>query len=205
MSTPPDNPVSALVCTGNAHKVEELAALLPGLDLVALPAGTQLPPETATTFVGNARIKALGGREHAPDGAWVIADDSGLVVDALDGAPGVYSARFAGEDASDGDNTNLLLERIAHLDDSAARSARFVCVLVAIAPDGTEIVAEGTVEGRIAHAPSGSTGFGYDPVFIPHGHDASFAELGADIKASISHRARAAQALAHRLTWQVDA
>lgn len=200
MSTAPDTPVPALACTGNAHKVEELAALLPGFDLVALPTGASLPAETETTFVGNARIKAVGGRVHAPHVAWSIADDSGLVVDALDGAPGVYSARFAGEDATDAANVRLLLERLAHLDDVADRTARFVCVLVAVAADGTELVAEGAVEGHIAHAPSGSAGFGYDPVFVPRGHAASFAQLGADVKAAISHRAAAAARLHEQFT-----
>src|SRR5690606_16612470 len=102
----------AIACTGNAHKVEELAALLPELALEPLAPGTQLPPETGDTFVANARIKARAGRELHPD-AWVLADDSGLVVDALDGAPGVHSARFAGEAATDEQNVQLLLEQLA--------------------------------------------------------------------------------------------
>ena len=198
MSSPPPTRLPALLCTGNAHKVVELDALLPHLELRALPAGTQLPPETAVTFAGNARIKALAGRDVAPD-LWVVADDSGLAVDALDGAPGVWSARFAGEDATDGDNVDLLLDRLRHITEPHQRSARFVCVLVAIAPDGTELVAEGTVEGHIAHGPAGDGGFGYDPVFVPRGHASSFAALSADIKAGISHRANAARALTHQL------
>lgn len=194
MTSAPPTRLPALLCTGNAHKAEELGALLPMLDLVALPAGTVLPPETADSFVGNARIKGVAGREIAPD-AWVLADDSGLAVDALDGAPGVWSARYAGEGASDSANVDLLLERLRDVPDSE-RTARFVCVLVALAPDGRELVAEGTVEGHIAHAPSGTSGFGYDPVFVPTGHAASFAELGSDVKAGISHRANAAAELA---------
>lgn len=184
----------AIVCTGNVHKVEELAVLLPAFELSTLPGTIELPPETGTTFEANARIKAVAGASaHARAlGAWSIADDSGLAVDALDGAPGVWSARFAGEDASDTQNTELLLERLAGEGD---RRAAFHCVLVAIAPDGREIVASGRVDGTIAEAPRGGGGFGYDPVFIPAGHDQSFAELPASVKASISHRANAAAQL----------
>ncbi|MCW2973574.1 MAG: non-canonical purine pyrophosphatase, rdgB/HAM1 family [Thermoleophilia bacterium] len=189
----------AIICTGNAHKVEELGELLAGLDFdfAALPAETELPPETADTFVGNARIKAEAGHAGFPD-AWVIADDSGLIVDALDGAPGVWSARFAGEHATDTENVDLLLERLADTPDDE-RTARFACVLVTIAPDGSELVAEGFVEGTILRAPAGESGFGYDPVFVPIGHTESFAQLGSDVKAQLSHRAHAAQALRDQL------
>lgn len=184
----------AVVCTGNPHKVEELGELLPSFVLEPLPAGTVLPPEIGSTFVDNARIKALAGHELRPD-AWAIADDSGLCVDALDGAPGVRSARFAGEDATDEANTSHLLERLAAHPDSEARSARFVCVLVAIAPDGAEYVGTGAVEGHITAARAGASGFGYDPVFVPVGETRTFAELGAAAKAQLSHRAHAARAL----------
>ncbi|MCW2955370.1 MAG: non-canonical purine pyrophosphatase, rdgB/HAM1 family [Thermoleophilia bacterium] len=189
---------SAVVCTGNAHKVDELAGLLTGFTLEPLEPGTTLPPEVGSTFLDNARIKAYAGHEMFPD-RWVIADDSGLCVDALDGAPGVRSARFAGEHATDADNTEQLLVRLRDLVDDEARGARFVCVLVAVAPDGTEFVGEGTVHGRIAIERAGDAGFGYDPVFVPEGHTRSFAELGADVKAGMSHRARAAQQLAERI------
>lgn len=185
---------TVVVCTGNAHKVHELQLLLPGLQLAPLPAGTTLPPETGATFLDNARIKARGGAALHPE-QWVIADDSGLIVDALDGRPGVYSARFAGADASDDDNLQLLLHELAGVHEPERRTARFACVLVAIAPDGTEHHAEGFVEGHIAEQPSGDGGFGYDPVFIPAGHTQSFAVLGDDIKAGMSHRAVAAAAL----------
>jgi XTP/dITP diphosphohydrolase len=188
----------AVVCTSNPHKVEELAVLLPDFQLEALPAGTQLPPEIGETFLDNARIKAYGGQALHAD-CWVIADDSGLLVDALDGAPGVRSARFAGEDATDSANTQLLLERLADCPDAERRTARFACVLVMVAPDGTEMLAEGFVEGRIAHAPSGDEGFGYDPVFIPEGETRTFAQLGGEVKARMSHRARAARELQARL------
>lgn len=186
-----------MACTGNPHKVEELAQLLPELELEALPPGTVLPPEIGSTFVDNARIKAHAGHAMYQD-RWVVADDSGLLVDALDGAPGVRSARFAGEDATDEQNTALLIDRMAGREDQE-RTARFACVLVAVAPDGTELVAEGTVEGTIAHEPRGDRGFGYDPVFIPEGEHRTFAELGADAKARMSHRARAARELRARL------
>jgi XTP/dITP diphosphohydrolase len=185
---------AAVVCTGNAHKVRELDALLPGLRLEPLPTGTVLPPEIGETFLDNARIKAHAGAAMLP-GRWVLADDSGLIVDSLDGRPGVHSARFAGENATDDDNVRLLLRELEPFHDPDLRAARFACVLVAIAPDGTEHHAEGFVEGRIAEAPSGDGGFGYDPVFVPTGHDESFAELGDEIKAGMSHRAAAASTL----------
>jgi XTP/dITP diphosphohydrolase len=184
----------AIACTGNAHKVRELAALLPSLRLEALPAGTELPPETGETFLDNARIKARAGATMFP-GRWVVADDSGLEVDALDGRPGVRSARYAGEDATDADNVRLLLQELRGVD-AHLRTARFRCVLVAVAPDGGELHAAGAVEGRIAHEPAGDDGFGYDPVFVPAGHESSFAQLGDEVKATMSHRAVAARELA---------
>lgn len=187
----------AMLCSHNAHKVQELQQLLPELDLRPLPANEDLPPEIGATFLDNARIKAEAGAALHP-GRWVIADDSGLQVDALDGEPGVHSARFAGVGASDAENNALLLERMAGVADSF-RTARFVCVLVALAPDGRELVAEGTVEGRIAHTPTGRNGFGYDPLFIPDGEHRSFGELPGGHKQQISHRAHAARALAAQL------
>lgn len=182
------------MCTGNQHKLEELSELLVGFSLEALPRTFVLPPEVGDTFEDNARIKAEAGHGTFGD-RWVIADDSGIVVDALDGAPGVRSARFAGEAATDDDNVRLLLQRLEGVDGADARSARFECTLVAIAPDGNEFVATGTVEGSIAHEARGTTGFGYDPVFVPAGHSATFAQLGSRSKAAMSHRARAARAL----------
>lgn len=187
----------AILCTSNPHKVEELAGLLPDFEFEALPPDTQLPPEIGSRFVDNARIKAHAGHALYPD-SWVVADDSGIVVDALDGEPGVRSARFAGEDATDRENLELLLRRLERVRGDA-RSARFVCVLVMIAPDGTETVGTGVVEGRIAEAASGDGGFGYDPIFVPEGETATFGELGAHVKARMSHRARAARELQARL------
>lgn len=191
------DPSRAIACTGNPHKVEELHELLPELALRPLPAGTVLPPEIGATFLDNARIKAHAGHAMWPD-SWVLADDSGLVVESLRGAPGVHSARFAGEDASDRDNTRLLLQRLEGMD-AHDRIAHFVCVLVLIAPDGNETVAEGRVDGTIAREPRGEQGFGYDPVFVPQGEQATFAELGAEAKARLSHRARAAVMLRTQL------
>jgi XTP/dITP diphosphohydrolase len=188
----------AVVCTGNAHKVEELQGLLPDFVLEPLAAGTELPPEIGRTFLDNARIKAHAGHAMFP-GQWVIADDSGLIVDALDGAPGVRSARFSGEDATDATNTAHLLERMRSYGEADLRTARFACVLVMVSPSGDETWAEGFVEGTIAHQPSGDGGFGYDPVFVPEGETRSFAELGTVAKAGMSHRARAARALQDRL------
>ena len=198
MEPTPSSIRRAVVCTGNAHKVEELAALLPDFAWESLPPGTELPPEIGSTFLDNARIKAHAGHAMYPD-AWVLADDSGLIVDALDGAPGVRSARYAGEDSTDEANTSLLLERLEHYGDDELRSARFACVLVMVAPDGTETWAEGTVEGTIAHERAGDAGFGYDPVFVPEGETRTFAQLGSEAKARISHRARAARELQARL------
>lgn len=198
MDPSPPSVHRALVCTSNPHKVEELAALLPDVALEAMPAGVVLPPEIGVTFLDNARIKAHAGHAMFED-RWVLADDSGLIVDALDGAPGVRSARFAGEDATDVDNTALLLRRMAHYADPDLRTARFSCVLVMVAPDGTETVAEGTVEGLLADSSCGTEGFGYDPVFIPEGETQTFGELGSQAKARMSHRARAARQLQSRL------
>lgn len=188
----------AYACTRNRHKVEELGLLLPLLELQELPAAVVLPPETGATFLDNARLKARAGHEQCRD-AWVLADDSGLIVDALDGAPGVRSARFASEHATDAQNIAHLLAQLSHLTEPTERRARFTCVLVLIAPDGREFSTSGSVEGTIAAVPSGTEGFGYDPVFVPEGERASFAVLGARAKARMSHRARAAQALGREL------
>jgi XTP/dITP diphosphohydrolase len=184
-----------VLCTGNAHKVAELRSLLSPLDVEPLDRSIEMPPETGDTFEANARIKAAAGAAANPD-AWVVADDSGLEVDALDGQPGVFSARFAGPDATDSDNVELLLKQLTGVAD---RHARFVCVLVAIGPDGDEIVARGTVEGHIADAPVGTQGFGYDPVFVPSGEQRTYGELGDEVKSKSSHRAVAVRELATSL------
>jgi XTP/dITP diphosphohydrolase len=145
------------------------------------------PPETGTTFLDNARGKALFGRIVGPADAWMLGEDSGLEVEALGGRPGVETARWA-----EGRHVQRILEALAGEED---RRARYVCELVAIAPDGRELGGTGTLEGLIAEAPRGSAGFGFDPVFVPHGEEQTVAELGDGWKSDHSHRARAAAAL----------
>lgn len=180
-----------LVATRNAHKTAEIASMLAGVlevaDLHSLPDAPEVE-ETGSTFAGNAALKATAISLFT--GGWALADDSGIEVDALDGAPGVHSARFAGDSATDADNNRLLLARLAALPD-APRTARFRCVL-ALANNGALIATfDGTVEGRVIEALRGPGGFGYDPLFIPDGHDTTFGELSAGIKNAISHRSRA--------------
>ena len=187
-----------IVASGNAHKVKEFDGLLEASDFEVFSAkvcgGMPDVLEDGDTFGANARIKALALRAISPKGAWIVSDDSGLEVDALGGAPGIYSARYAGEGASDLHNLNKLL---LELEEQAAanRAARFRCVLCLIDPSGREQFFEGACEGRIAKAPAGAEGFGYDPVFLPEGHSESFAELGESIKIKLSHRALAVLAM----------
>lgn len=184
-----------VLATNNKHKADEISHVLgmDDLEFVTLAeAGIDSDPvEDAETFEGNARIKALAAREAA-GGLAVMADDSGLEVDALDGAPGVYSSRFAGEDGNDAANNALLLERLSDIADED-RTARFVCTLVFIDEDGSELVARGSVEGKIGYEERGSEGFGYDPLFLPEEYDGktTFAEVPQSEKNMISHRARA--------------
>lgn len=188
-----------VLATFNRDKARELEALLalPGLELVALaewPAAVA-PVEDGATLLENARIKARAAL--ALTGLPAIADDTGLAVDALGGAPGVHTARFAGPDASYEDNVSHLLQALAGIA-PGARSARFQTCCVAAFPDGREVVAEGQLEGRIASERRGSRGFGYDPVFeLPDGR--MLAELSHDEKNAISHRGQAVKALAARL------
>ncbi len=194
-------PARIVLASANPKKVAELAAILADLDvrtaagdpveLVPRPEEVPEVVEDAPDFVGNARLKAVALADAT--GEVALADDSGLVVDALGGAPGVRSARYAGEDASDADNVERLL---AELSGVADRSARFVCVLVVRAPGGDELVVDGRVEGRIAMSPVGDAGFGYDPVFEPaEGDGRTFAEMDAAEKSAISHRGRALRSL----------
>jgi XTP/dITP diphosphohydrolase len=182
---------SLLVATRNAHKTSEIASMLAGhfdvSDLHSL-AGAPDVEETGVTFAENSALKALAISRHT--GGWALADDSGLEVNALGGEPGVRSARYAGEDATDADNNSLLLSRLAEIP-LAPRSARFRCVL-ALARNG-ELIAtfDGVVEGRLVESLRGAGGFGYDPLFIPEGYDTTFGELPAAIKNAISHRSRA--------------
>lgn len=189
-----------VLATRNPGKVVEIRRVLadvPGLDidLVGLEEFPDLDDvdETGETFVDNALLKA---REvSAATGLPAIGDDSGICVDALDGGPGVRSARWGGEPPDDARNRALLLERLADVPDPA-RGAQFVCVAAAVTPSGQERVAEGVVEGTITHAPRGTGGFGYDPLFLPVGETRTTAEMPPADKDAISHRGRAFRALA---------
>ena len=187
-----------ILATGNPHKVEEFADLLDGLPLevhsAAVCGGMPEVEETGTTFAENAQLKAAALRRAAPSGAIVLADDSGLEVDALGGAPGVYSARYAGPNASDEANVAKLLQALDGIP-QVQRGARFRCVLCRIGPGDQIEFFEGHCAGRIAMMPGGKSGFGYDPVFVPEGHERSFAELGEAVKQKLSHRAMAVQAM----------
>jgi XTP/dITP diphosphohydrolase len=185
--------VNILVATGNPGKLKELDDLLSGMphEVVSLAAFPDIPevPETGDTFAENARLKAV---EYARlTGLAALADDSGLAVDALGGRPGVLSARYGGADLAFPEKIRKLLDEIALLG-AEERGARFVCAM-AFADAGGNILfeTEGVCEGRIAHAPRGSKGFGFDPIFIPEGYEETFGELDLEIKQKISHRARA--------------
>jgi len=194
---------TVILATNNAHKVSEISNALnfPGWKFLTLrEAGIESDPEEdADTFLGNARIKALAAHE-ASGGMAALADDSGLEVDALGGAPGVYSSRFAGEDATDEDNNEKLLADLADTPDDE-RTARFVCTLVFIDEDGSETGSRGTVEGRIGYAPQGDGGFGYDPLFWPDvfNGECTLAEVPQSRKNEVSHRGNALRALKFKL------
>ena len=187
-----------ILATRNAHKAREFRELLGHdfnvRDLSAFP-DIKVPKETGDTFEENARLKALAVSQKFDD--LVLADDSGLEVDALEGAPGIFSARYAGEPASDTNNIDKLLRELERIGarEISKRSARFRCVL-ALAQKGKILeTCSGVVEGTIVDLPRGSGGFGYDPVFRPDGFDETFGELPAKVKNEISHRARALRAL----------
>jgi XTP/dITP diphosphohydrolase len=181
--------VRLLLASGNPNKLRELRAALPGWEIDLLDAPGE-PVEDGATFLDNARIKARHGRLHAPADAWVAGEDSGIEVAALGGRPGVESARWAD------DGVAHLLAELGATED---RRARYVCELVALAPDGREVRASGTLDGEIASAPRGDEGFGYDPIFVPLGESHTVAELGNAWKSEHSHRAEAAAALARVL------
>lgn len=187
-----------VIATGNPGKLIELGALLEplGLSLVAQSElGVESPPETGTTFVENALIKARHAAQQT--GLPAIADDSGLVVDALGGAPGIYSARYAGPGSRDSDNVRKLLEDMRGRP-AAERSAHFHCVIAALrsAQDPAPAIAQGCWVGRIAFAPTGVAGFGYDPVFIDPTLGKTAAELSGEEKNRVSHRGKALAVLA---------
>lgn len=178
--------------TANPHKLEEMRAIFgDAIELVPRPVEVPEVIEDAPTFVGNAQLKARAIGEVT--GMIALADDSGLEVDALDGAPGVHSARFAGDDANDASNRDLLLERLAGVRE---RAARFRTVFVLRYPSGDELVVEGVCDGVIGTEQRGSAGFGYDPIFVPdNGDGRTFAEHTPSEKNAISHRSRACHAL----------
>jgi XTP/dITP diphosphohydrolase len=178
------------LASSNPDKLAELRVALPDWELDAM-AGLDYPEETGETFEENARLKAEFGRTAAPGEAWVLGEDSGIEVAALGGRPGVHSARWAA-----GDPVGKLL---AALDGHDDRRARYVSALVLFSPDAEEVSGIGALEGTIATEPRGDEGFGYDPVFVPRGHDRTVAELGNDWKRANSHRARAVAALREAL------
>ena len=181
-----------VLASRNAHKLRELSLLLAPHELVALPDTVELPPETGTTFVENALVKARSAA--AATGVTAVADDSGIEARALGGAPGIYSARFAGERAGDGDNLAKLLRDVPAGGDTRVS---YVCALVLVAPDGRELVAQGRCDGHLTHQPRGDGGFGYDPAVVPDDYDdgRTMAELNPGEKDAISHRGRAAREL----------
>ena len=182
------------IATRNAHKAQEIAAILPPHFTVRTLADYPTLPdveETGTTFAENAALKACGISAALP--GLVLADDSGLCVDALAGAPGVYSARYAGEHGNDAANNAKLLADLAALPADTTKTARFMCAMCLA--EGGRVKAEfiGKVEGSITSTPAGEHGFGYDPLFVPHGYTCTMAQLPAEEKNRISHRADALQ------------
>lgn len=191
-------PERFVLATANPHKAEEIAAIF-GSDVSLVPRPKSVPDveEHADTLVENARLKARA--LVVATGQPAVADDTGLEVDALDGRPGVRSARYAGEEAISTRNVAKLLAELEGCEPDR-RTARFRTVALALWPDGREVLAVGEVEGRIAAAPRGDGGFGYDPVFIPaEGDGRTFAEMSASEKNAMSHRGRAFRGLAARL------
>ena len=198
-----------MLATGNRHKLGEFQNILAPFEVLPMPAWVELPPEDVESFAGNARGKALGlaralaagGPAAAGRDLFYLADDSGLEVEGLGWAPGVTSARYAGVDGPGADAANVarLLREMAGCAGPLARRARFVCSVVALAPDLTEYAATGHWWGVIATAPRGEGGFGYDPVFVPEGSGLTVAQWPQADKDQASHRALAGRALVERL------
>ena len=186
------NSKTIIAATSNSHKVREFQEILGpfGYHVLSAKEAGGMPDvvEDADTFLGNATKKAVETARAL--GQMVVADDSGLEVLALNGEPGVFSSRYAGEGGNDGRNLAKLLNKLPGIED---RRARFVCVIAVATPDGLVGTAEGQVTGRIALAPAGNGGFGYDPGFIPDGFDQTFGELPPEVKNRLSHRANALQ------------
>jgi len=188
--------ITARLASQNRNKLAELRAALPGWRIEPIDADGW-PDETGATYEENALIKARFGRSHAEPGEWVLGEDSGIECEALGGEPGLHSARWAPR----GDQADALLERLRGEPD---RRARMVATLVAIAPEGAELAGRGVLEGAIALERRGEGGFGYDPVFVPAGHEQTVAELGDAWKRAHSHRGGAARALAAAVAARAD-
>ena len=184
--------MKVVLATKNLGKVAELERILSpyGVDLV--PASYEPGPETGASFAENALAKALEGVAHS--GLPSVADDSGLTVDALNGMPGILSARWAGRHGDDIANLSLVLGQLADVPDGR-RGAAFVCAAAYALPDSSSACVEGVLRGSLLRAPRGSNGFGYDPIFVPEGYDVTSAELAPDDKDAISHRGQAFRAL----------
>lgn len=193
-----------VLATNNQHKVEEmraiLAPLLPEVDLSSIVSMSQFdvpsPAEDALTFQANALIKARAVARAT--GLPALADDSGLAVDAMGGAPGIFSARWSGTHGNDVENRDLLLAQIADLKERD-RGAQFVCAAALVLPDGSQFTTEGIMRGRLIYEARGENGFGYDPIFVADGYEVTNSELSPTQKNSISHRAKAMRAIAPRL------
>lgn len=198
------NPARARVvlATRNRHKIDELRAILAATGVEAELAGVDEFPdlpdvaETGVTFADNALLKAVDVADRT--GLPALADDSGLCVDVLGGAPGIFSARWAGKHGDDAANLDLLLAQLADIADEH-RQAHFACAAALALPGGRRVVREGRIDGSLLHARRGANGFGYDPIFLPDGYNRTTAEMAAEEKNAISHRTRAFQALARDL------
>lgn len=196
-----------VIASNNKHKVSEITTALnfEGWEFYTLAdvGVTSEPEEDADSFVGNARIKAQAAQRQT--GLAALADDSGLAVDYLGGEPGVYSARYAGDKATDEDNNKKLLEALEGVSQDK-RTARFVCSLVFIDEDGSEVCAEGTIEGFIGYQEQGDNGFGYDPLFFPHEFfgDKTLAEVSQQDKNAISHRGNALRELKKKISAKCE-
>lgn len=202
----PARPLQLVLASRNPGKLVELRRILeaaaPGAyELVGLPEQAPEPVETGATFEENALLKARSAT--AATGLPAVADDSGLAVDALNGMPGVLSARWAGSARDDADNLRLVLEQLADVPD-ARRGGGFVCAAALVTPEGLEHVARGELRGTVGRVPRGSGGFGYDPVLVPEGQNRSTAEMTPEEKDAISHRGQAFRALAAELPGLLD-
>jgi XTP/dITP diphosphohydrolase len=179
-----------VLSTRNEHKLREFSELLPGWQMVSLPSEFELPPETGDSFAANALVKAEAAAEET--GMPAIADDSGICASALDGAPGIFSARFAGAQASDGENLAKLISDV-FADGGSDTAVEYVCAIAYAEPDGETKIFEGRCSGKLIEQPRGDGGFGYDPAVIPddYSDDRTMAELSQAEKDAISHRGRA--------------